>query len=541
MPVAAEITSSVIAEPVLVDAPDMTSADVKRHIYRNSISNYAFLVVRLGLGAILFRLIYQALPKEDFGFWSVLWSMLGYGILLDFGFGFTAQKRVAELCVKRDWDRLSRVLSTIFYTYVAVALGIITVGYYVAPFIIHALAGVSPHNVPHYTKILRVFLVGIGIAFPLGMFPEMLRGQQRICLANNLQLLSYLVSFTFMLLGVANHWDLIWLFVFSLGGTLLGDFLCGLAAMRKMPRVYLSPSLFSRGMIRETTRFSVYAYVTTLTTVILTRTDQIVISTGLALAAVAVYQAGAKVSEMFSGFALQIAETLSPAAAHFHARGDRAELRDLLVNGTRFTVLFATPMYLCCVFFLPAILRILTGAKLGGTETYWVGQILLLWIYMTVLTQSCTKRIFMMCGHEKRLMWFGLGEAAMNLGLSVALVLTFKNVICVALGSLIATFFFGWFFIWPWAAREAGIGGWKLARAVIFPAWIACGPLIVFISLIRFLPRFSSADSFGMFFLEGAIAAVVSAIGLWKLALDDNERAKFTAHFLRRLGRRSAA
>src|SRR3954470_5069761 len=178
----AEITHAANADV----APEMTSEDVRSHIYRNSLSNYAFLVVRLGLGAVLFRLIIQKLPAEDFGFWSVLWSMLGYGILLDFGFGFTAQKRVAELCVKRDWDCLSRVLSTIFYTYVIVALGIIVLGYVLAPLIIKALAEVSPHNVERYTEILRVFLVGIGIAFPLGIFPEMLRGQQRICLANTL-------------------------------------------------------------------------------------------------------------------------------------------------------------------------------------------------------------------------------------------------------------------------------------------------------------------------------------------------------------------
>ncbi|HUS35361.1 MAG TPA: oligosaccharide flippase family protein [Verrucomicrobiae bacterium] len=534
MSATADITSQATA------ATDLTSEEVKRHIYRNSISNYAFLVVRLGLGAVLFRLIIQELPAEDFGFWSVLWSMLGYGILLDFGFGFTAQKRVAELCVKRDWDCLSKVLSTIFYTYVGIALGIIVVGYFAAPLIIKALAGVSPANVERYTLILRVFLVGIGIAFPLGIFPEMLRGQQRICLANNLQLVSYLVSFTCILLCLANNWNLLWLFVFSLGGTLLGDLLCGVAAMRRMPTVVLAPRLFSRAMIRETTRFSVYAYINTLTTVILTRTDQIVISTGLALASVAIYQAGAKVAEMFSGFALQIAETLSPAAAHFHASGDRTGLRDLLVKGTRFTVLVATPMYLCCAFFLTPLLKLLTGS-LPPTETFWVGQILLLWIYMTVLTQSVTKRVFMMCGHEKRLMWLGLGEAGMNLALSVTLVLIFKNVLCVAVGSLVATCFFGWLFIWPWAAKEAGIGSWKLARAVLFPAWVACWPLIGLIAIIRFMPRLYRSDSLGLFMIEAMIAGAVAAVGLWKLALDDDERAKFSGYFLSRFGRRSAA
>jgi O-antigen/teichoic acid export membrane protein len=534
MSATAEITNQATAPT------DMTNDEVKRHIYRNSISNYTFLVVRLGLGAVLFRLIFQELPKEDFGFWSVLWSMLGYGILLDFGFGFTAQKRVAELCVQRDWDCLSRVLSTIFYSYVGVALLIIVGGWFAAPLIVGALK-ISPDNLERYTVALRVFLVGVGCAFPLGIFPEMLRGQQRISLANNLQLCSYIVSVVFILMALANNWSLIWLFVFSLGGTLLGDFLCGFAAMKRMPKVVISPALFSRGMIRETARFSLYAYITTLTTVILTRTDQIVISTGLAVAAVAIYQAGAKVAEMFSGFALQIAETLSPAAAHFHAKGSRAELRSLLIKGTRFTVLLATPLYLGCAFFLPGLLRLLTGESLAGTETYWVGQILLLWTYMTVLTQSVTKRIFMMCGHEKRLMWLGLGEALMNLGLSIVLLMIFKNVLAVAAGSLIATCFFGWLFIWPWAAKEAGIGSWQLARAVLIPAWVACFPLIGLIAIIRMMPRLSFADSFPTFFAEGALAAAVAAIGMWTLALDGDERAKVSTVFLRRFGRRSAA
>src|SRR5438552_18865437 len=103
----------------------MTQDDIKRNIYRNSLSNYIFLCIRLVLGMVLFRLIYQSLSHEEFGFWALLWSVFGYGILLDFGFGFAAQKRVAELSVKQDWDGLSSVLSTIlsFYFGIAVVLG----------------------------------------------------------------------------------------------------------------------------------------------------------------------------------------------------------------------------------------------------------------------------------------------------------------------------------------------------------------------------------------------------------------------------------
>src|SRR5436853_2040408 len=115
----------------------MTQDEIKKHIYHNSISNYVFLAARMGLGLVLFRLIYQSLSKEEFGFWATLWSVFGYGILLDFGFGFTAQKRVAELSVHKDWKQLSQVLSTIFFIYVGIAALLILIGVFGSPYIIH--------------------------------------------------------------------------------------------------------------------------------------------------------------------------------------------------------------------------------------------------------------------------------------------------------------------------------------------------------------------------------------------------------------------
>ena len=135
----------------------MTKEELKSHIYRNSISNYVFLVVRLGLGVVLFRLLFKGLSDEEFGFWGLLWSVFGYGILLDFGFGFTAQKRVAELSARKDWDQLSRVLSTIFFSYVGIAAILVLIGFTMSPYIIEVFAGISPENKKSFTLTLTFF------------------------------------------------------------------------------------------------------------------------------------------------------------------------------------------------------------------------------------------------------------------------------------------------------------------------------------------------------------------------------------------------
>ncbi|MGV3775060.1 MAG: lipopolysaccharide biosynthesis protein [Verrucomicrobiales bacterium] len=517
----------------------MTNEDVKRSIYRNSISNYVFLVLRLGLGLVLFRLIFQSLSKEEFGFWALMWSVFGYGILLDFGFGFTAQKRVAELSVHQKWEELSKVLSTIFFVYLGIAVVLMLVGTLGAPLIIQIFK-VTEANRQYFMEIITIFFVGMGFAFPMGIFPEMLRGQQRISLANYTLLGGYLASFVMTVLCLKYGWGLKALFVISLSGSILSELACGLFALGKMPQVKIRPKFFSRDMIRSTMRFSVYAYIATLSTIILTRTDHLVLSSVLAVSAVAIYQAGAKVGEMFTSFALQIPETLSPAAAHLHAKGDKEFLRTLLINGTRFSVMIATPLYLICAFYMSEILRLLTGEAKVHFETFWVGQVLLFWGYTTILTQSTSKRIFMMTGHEKRLMWLGVGEALLNLGLSIALVLHYRNVLCVAIGSLVATFIFGWFYIWPWAAREANLSPWRLARAVLLPTWVSCLPLLGIILLERYFDLPGYTNSFTVLVFESILAFAVAGICLWHFALKADERAKFTSFFSKFLNKGAA-
>ena len=501
----------------------MNYSEVKRNIWSNSVSNYIRTVVGMVVGLLTFRMLYQALGKEQFGFWSLLWSVFGYGVLLDFGFGFAAQKRVAELSVKQDWDKLSRVLSTILFFYVGVAALVAVVVLFGSAHII-GWFGVSPENTEEFRRVLVMFFVGIGLAFPMGIFPEILRGQQRIRLANNLTSTSMVLRLGFIACAVWFKWSFLAVMSIALFFALAPDFLAAFLALRRMPAVRLSPRKFSLGMISETMQFSVFAYLGTATNIVLGKSDQLVLGATLSVGAVAVYQAGAKIAEVFSQFTKQVQDTLSPAAAHLHAAGNRAALRDLLVNSLRWSVLIATPLYLLCAFYLDELLRLLTGDRVIARETYLVGQVLLVWFYTSLITHSVSKRIFMMCGHERKLMWLGVAEAALNLVLSVALVLTFRSVIAVAIGSLIPTLFFGWARLWPWMAHDVGLSGWQLFKRTVLPSCAACVSMLAVLIAFRFVVLAPGGSVIAAMFVEATLAGLVALAGVWRVALNDGER-----------------
>jgi len=522
----------------------MTKDQVKKTVIKNTLTTYVRMVVRMGLGLVTFRLLYQGLTPEEFGFWSLLWAVFGYGILLDFGFGYSAQKRVAELSAQQNWAELSRVLSTIFFFYcigatVAVGLGAIFSGPLIDMF------KVSVDHREEYRRIMLVFLGGIGVGFPFGIFPEILQGQQRASVLNNIVIVGAILNFAVIAGAVLYHWGMMILVLLSLLSFLLPYFVSAWVSLRHMPEVKLRPSLFCMKAIVETSRFSLYAYANTLGNMLRNKTDQPVISTILGVAQVTPYQAGGKVGEMFSMLTWQISGVLAPTAAHLHAKGDATALREMLLNGMRYSILAATPLYIVTAAYTDGVARILTG-KDPSAPVIWVGELMLFWYYSLVVTHYVFKNMFMMAGQEKRMMIQGVSETVINLTLSIGLTFWLRHafgvqwgILGVAIGSVVPTFGFGWGLIWGWAAHEAQITRRQLFRLVVWPAWRGCLPMIAVVLALRLQPFWASGSNTILTLAEGALAGAVGVAGVWRFSFTAAERENYAGKIRRKLGRKT--
>jgi O-antigen/teichoic acid export membrane protein len=509
---------------------------LKRNIWKNTVSNYALIAVGVPVGFITFGLLFQGLSREEFGFWGLMWSMFGYGVLLDLGFGFTAQKRVAELSATGDWDRLSRVLSTVFFLYIGIGTFVIVTACAGSSLLIKLFA-ITPGNVETFRHALMAFGVAIGIGFPCGIFPEMLRGQQRIWLLNLISMALVLIRLGLTWVAVHYKWGFINIVVMSLSLAMLPNVVSGFLAMRHLPQVRIRPGLFSRGMVVETMSYSLLAYVNTAALLLMARMDQLVLGTLLTVASVSIYQVGAKIAELFATFTQQLQETLAPAAAHLHAVGDRDSLRHLMINSTRWSVMIATPPFFLCLFYLESLMRLLSREKSISAEMWLVGAVMLVWLYTANMTHSVAKRVFMVCGRERIMAALSCAEALANLVLSVLLVLVFKNVICVVLGSLIPTLLFGWLFLWPRMARETYTRPFELFRTVVARTWASCLPMMALGLLLKLQPWWRSGGTVALMLAEGTVVGLAGAWGLWKFSLTNEERDRILAR-LQRFSRR---
>ena len=450
-------------------------AEWQRRFWSTTASGYVGVVIRMLLGLVLFRTMFQQFSHAQFGFWTLLWSLFGYGILLDFGFGFTAQRAVAEKTATGDIAGLSKLLSTILWTFIGMALLLLL--FFLAirdPFL--ARLGVLDVDRAQFGRAYVVFFIGLAIMFPLGVFPEMLRGLQRIDLANWVSILTTLINFCFLYWGLKQHWDIAVLMGISVATSMLPSSIAAVLVIQRLPGVSFSPKNFEWRSVKAQMSFSIAAYLITFSNMLMGNTDQLVISMTLGVALIAVYQAGYKMADMLGTFSGQLQQVLSPAAAAMHARGDESGLRHLLLQSSRLTFLIVTPCYLLSAVYLAPLIRLLTGMASVPQETWWIGQALLLAVYSSQLTSGCSKRVLMMSGEQKSLLWISIAEGLANLVLSIILVFR-MGVLGVAIGTMIPTILIGWLWVIPLTIKKLKL---PLGRYLTFHLRGTVVPLVVF-------------------------------------------------------------
>ena len=57
----------------------MSHEQMNKRVVKNALTGYVRIFIRMGLGLVTFRMLYQSLSvvPEQFGFWSLLWAVFG--------------------------------------------------------------------------------------------------------------------------------------------------------------------------------------------------------------------------------------------------------------------------------------------------------------------------------------------------------------------------------------------------------------------------------------------------------------------------------
>jgi O-antigen/teichoic acid export membrane protein len=466
------------------------------------------------------------LGDEGFGLWTLTFSVLGLLSLVDFGFGTSVVRFTAEARGSGDVQRRNAMLSTVLVVYLCLAALAALMVAGVSPFYLDLM------KIPESRQDIALPLLwvlaarSIAVSLPFGMFRSILFGHGRIGWVNLLQAGGTLLYAGASVVAIEMGGGLIGLAWANLAAFAVENLAYVVTAMITMPDLRISPRHFDRTLLRSAAWISAAQFVVTVSSLVLLRTDPIIVNAFLPLSAVALYGVALKVAENVLMLIKQGVNVLGPLAAEMSGAGRKDDVRALLVSGAKYALAPAVGMAVAALALGREGLVAWVGPGYG--DAAGVLSILMMSVAMLV-PQMVASGVFSMTGQHRLTAWAAFLSMTVNVAASLILA-WWIGLPGVALGTLIATVLVDVLVV-VWLVRRAyGIGYIEYLRAVFVPAAI---PAPIAYAAIVGMKILVPADNLGVVLTEAVIGCLLYALVFMALGIGRQERASLRKAFSR--------
>lgn len=440
--------------------------NLRKIVALNTIANYFSLIIKLITAIFLTRIIFLGLGNTSYGFWALLWSIFGYSLLLDFGFGTSVQKYAAEVSVTRDFTTFNRLLSTVTVSYCIMSVIIAATTVFMINYIDILFKFPPGADISFYKNVMLFFGIGTAITFPTGTFPEILKGLKKIYVINIITIIYMLLNFAGVYALFKYRFGLFELTVFTIFINLLKNLIMWLAVRKYLPEMEINLKLFSKSLLKNVLTFSIFAYLIMFANMIIYKTDQIVLGFMLGLEAVALYQVGSRLSDMMVQFSSQFQANLTPIAAALYKNREFSRLNAILTESNRMIALMATFFFIIMTVLAKQILFV--WLKVDDSSVTMIAYVMNVSMYILVLFRSGSSKVLLMAQKHKFLSVIAIIESISNIVLSVIFI-KFYGAVGVAIGTLVPNVIFSLFVIFPATCRFTEIPVHYYIRKIYFP------------------------------------------------------------------------
>ena len=438
---------------------------MKIPFFKNTVTNYFSMFVRLVQGILVTRWLISHLGEAQYGLWVMLWSFFSYALLLDLGFGVAAQKVTATELYKKDIEKYNHTISSIFFSHITMALLILPLTF-VGMYYIRELFHLPDDATTEYIKFCRNALLLSGLAattvFPLGVFPEILVGLQKLYLRNYIIIISKVLELTgvIVIFSLGKGLFVLLLFVMIvMGSTQLAMLI---AVWRSIPKFRIRWA-FDKEAFKGIFHFSSAVYIISIGRMIWERGMFLLISIFCGLAPVGIFQLGSRIPFLIQQISLPYVENISPISALLHSRKRTMHLAQILMRSIRWVNFFAAGATAMVIIYAPRIIMLLFNVE--SDEAAFICRLMVLFVWFLLVCRSIPEKFLTMAEEHRFLAKVQSFESIFFIVISIVGLLIKPHEL-VVVGTMILTKVIGTvFFVLPHLIRRTNM---KVIRFVLY-------------------------------------------------------------------------
>jgi len=309
----------------------------------NVLWSWTGVAANLFVGFIITPFIIRRLGAEQYGIWSLIFSILDYFWFFDLGLNTAVCNFCARFIALKDYEKINEVISTALFYFSVVALA----AWAIAPFLArggYRFFRVSPAYQPEFANLILMTAVSWGVCIVLHMFVSALDGFQRFDLTSRIWVAMLALRSVGYLLVLQSGHGLVAMAVVFIGSQVLGYLLNFLNFRRVFPQLQLSASYVRPEMFRDIFLYGVKSFAANTSTLVLNQSGPVMIGHYLSDAAVGFYALPAKLLQNVVDTVSRVAIVTRSSAAELTATGKREATLALGVYTNRYSLTLFMPL-----------------------------------------------------------------------------------------------------------------------------------------------------------------------------------------------------
>lgn len=393
------------------------AAERMRLVRRNLVSTYVVYGASVVAALVLTPVIVHALGKDEYGLWVFIGSITVFVQLLDLGVGPSVVRFGAHARGAQTPEEISALASVGLVVYAIIGVATVVVGIVLAVIVPYLIS--IPQDLVEPARAATLLVVaGIAARFPLGLFNNLLLGQQRYDMVNLGNLVGLAVYFVLVIAILPWYGGIVLLAAVTLVSTLVRLGLPLLWLRRELPFLKLRRALVSRLRVRELLSFSWHNFLIHLASKVAYSSDVIVVGIVLGAKAAALYGIPSRIFGLVLGLGGGATDLLYPAFAELEGADDPQRQRGLLLAGLRLGMALMLLLALPLILIPDQLIYGWIGPGWGPSSAVLalLGIVLVVHQPGQLLSQYLVAR-----GYQKRLSMMLLFVVGANLALSIVL------------------------------------------------------------------------------------------------------------------------
>jgi O-antigen/teichoic acid export membrane protein len=345
---------------------------------KNTLANLTGAILPMAVLIVTVPIYLRLIGTERYGVLAVIWTLIGYFGVFDFGLSRAVTQRMARITNGSDADRSNLLWTALVATFTLGLLGGVVLWLFADFFLTHFVS-ISELNHVEVNDTVGWLILALPMLLPASVMQGALQGRQRFTELNaNLVMGSILSQLLPLIVAASGYISLDALVPAALAARLISLFLFAAQCARYVPLRGLP--VIDLSHLRPLIAYGGWISVMNMLAPILVTVDRLMIASLSGAKAVAYYS----VPYNLAARVMVVSGSLSSALFPRFAEADEAEGKILAAKSTHTLVALMTPLVIFSLIFIHPFIILWVGDEFAG-QSYGVAELILIGVWINSL------------------------------------------------------------------------------------------------------------------------------------------------------------